>query len=267
MKILIKNGRLIDPASGRDEPGDVAIAAGRILTLGRVPADFQPNRVIDATGCIVAPGLVDLAARLREPGPPRGRDTEGAAVSIPRGELFQYPPLRRLVSEPGEGDAALPCARIAAEPEGASSGTSPQGLDSFAKPELAAKFDRRRFVFSLRRDELAPSHRDQRCRPIGSSGSCSNDRGRDAYDPVGVGGKLPAAFEHGRLHGQRFVAEFFRHSQRDVANERVFVVGRGEQGGLGLRTGGAPCKGDHRLEANGRRVVFEGASECGERRR
>jgi dihydroorotase len=68
MKILIKGGRLIDPASGRDEPGDVAIAAGRILTLGRVPADFQPVRVIDATGCIVAPGLVDLAARLREPG-------------------------------------------------------------------------------------------------------------------------------------------------------------------------------------------------------
>ena len=68
MKILIRNGRLIDPASGRDEPGDVAIAAGRILTLGRVPADFQPMRVIDATGCIVAPGLVDLAARLREPG-------------------------------------------------------------------------------------------------------------------------------------------------------------------------------------------------------
>ena len=68
MKILIRNGRLIDPASGRDELGDVAIAAGRILTLGRVPADFQPMRVIDATGCIVAPGLVDLAARLREPG-------------------------------------------------------------------------------------------------------------------------------------------------------------------------------------------------------
>ena len=68
MKILIKNGRLIDPASGRDEPGDVAIANGRILTLGQVPVDFQPNRVIDATGCVVAPGLVDLAARLREPG-------------------------------------------------------------------------------------------------------------------------------------------------------------------------------------------------------
>ena len=68
MKILIKNGRLIDPASGRDELGDVVIAAGRSLALGRGPPDFQPNRVIDASGCIVAPGLVDLAARLGEPG-------------------------------------------------------------------------------------------------------------------------------------------------------------------------------------------------------
>ncbi len=68
MKILVTNGRLIDPASGLDEPGDVAIAAGRIVSLGRVSADFHANRVIDASGCIVAPGLVDLAARLREPG-------------------------------------------------------------------------------------------------------------------------------------------------------------------------------------------------------
>ncbi len=68
MKILIKNGRLIDPASGRDGPGDVAIAGGRIVGLGAVSADFQADRSIDASGCVVAPGLVDLAARLREPG-------------------------------------------------------------------------------------------------------------------------------------------------------------------------------------------------------
>jgi len=68
MKILIKNGRVVDPASGRDEPADIAIAAGRILTIGQVSADFEAQRVIDASGCIVAPGLVDLAARLREPG-------------------------------------------------------------------------------------------------------------------------------------------------------------------------------------------------------
>ncbi len=68
MKILIKNGRVIDPASGRDERADVAIAAGRIVQIGAVNPDFQAARVIDAQGCVVAPGVVDLAARLREPG-------------------------------------------------------------------------------------------------------------------------------------------------------------------------------------------------------
>ncbi|HEX4510401.1 MAG TPA: dihydroorotase, partial [Burkholderiaceae bacterium] len=68
MKILIRHGRVVDPASGRDEPADIAVAAGRIVGLGRVPGDFAPDRTIDATGCVVAPGLVDLCARLREPG-------------------------------------------------------------------------------------------------------------------------------------------------------------------------------------------------------
>lgn len=68
MKLLIKGGRVIDPASNRDEIADVAIAAGRILAIGKLPADFAPNRVVEAAGCIVTPGLVDLALRLREPG-------------------------------------------------------------------------------------------------------------------------------------------------------------------------------------------------------
>ncbi|MCW7537431.1 dihydroorotase [Aquabacterium sp. A7-Y] len=68
MKILIKNGRLVDPATGRDGAADVAIAAGRIVTIGSVSPDFQADRSLDATGLVVAPGLVDLAARLREPG-------------------------------------------------------------------------------------------------------------------------------------------------------------------------------------------------------
>lgn len=68
MKLLIKGGRVIDPASNRDEIADVAIAAGRIVAIGKLPADFAPNRVVEAAGCIVAPGLVDLALRLREPG-------------------------------------------------------------------------------------------------------------------------------------------------------------------------------------------------------
>ncbi|MDP3356037.1 MAG: dihydroorotase [Polaromonas sp.] len=68
MKILIKNGRVIDPASGFDQIGDVAIAAGRIVSLGVPQPDFSPNKIIDASGCVVAPGLIDLSVRLREPG-------------------------------------------------------------------------------------------------------------------------------------------------------------------------------------------------------
>ena len=68
MKLLIKNGRVVDPASGLDVVGDVAIAAGRIVGLNRVADDFTPDKVIDAAGCIVAPGLIDLQVRLREPG-------------------------------------------------------------------------------------------------------------------------------------------------------------------------------------------------------
>ena len=68
MNLLIKNGRVIDPASGRDEVADVAVAAGRIVSIGALRGEFTPQRVIDATGLVVAPGLVDLAARLREPG-------------------------------------------------------------------------------------------------------------------------------------------------------------------------------------------------------
>jgi len=67
MKILIQGGRLIDPASNLDRTGDVAIANGRIVGLGDV-VDFGADRTVDARGLIVAPGLVDLCARLREPG-------------------------------------------------------------------------------------------------------------------------------------------------------------------------------------------------------
>ena len=77
MKLLIQGGRVVDPATNRDALGDVAIAAGRIIALGQVSADFQPDRTIDARGLVVMPGLVDLAVRLREP----GHEHEGALES------------------------------------------------------------------------------------------------------------------------------------------------------------------------------------------
>lgn len=67
-KLSIRNGRLIDPASGTDQEADLHLAEGRVLAVGAAPAGFQPDRTLDARGLIVCPGLVDLSARLREPG-------------------------------------------------------------------------------------------------------------------------------------------------------------------------------------------------------
>jgi len=67
MRILIRNGRVIDPAAGVDRVTDVYIHEGRIAALDALEG-FQPERTIDASSCLVIPGLVDLCARLREPG-------------------------------------------------------------------------------------------------------------------------------------------------------------------------------------------------------
>jgi dihydroorotase len=71
-RLLITGARLVDPASGRDELGSVAIDGERIAIVagasdGRL-RDFDATRTIDARGAVVIPGLVDLAARLGEPG-------------------------------------------------------------------------------------------------------------------------------------------------------------------------------------------------------
>ena len=68
MKIHIQNGRLIDPANRIDGQHDLYIADGKIAGVGTAPDGFTAERTIDARGLVVAPGLIDLAARLREPG-------------------------------------------------------------------------------------------------------------------------------------------------------------------------------------------------------
>ncbi|QDQ29285.1 dihydroorotase [Chitinimonas arctica] len=66
--MLIQNGRVIDPASGLDAVTDLFLAGGKIVAIGEAPAGFHADRVINAAGLAVMPGLVDLAARLGEPG-------------------------------------------------------------------------------------------------------------------------------------------------------------------------------------------------------
>ncbi len=68
MNIHIKNGRLIDPRNNVDARQDVFIVDKRIASIGEPPKGFAAEEVIDAGGLIVIPGLIDLSARLREPG-------------------------------------------------------------------------------------------------------------------------------------------------------------------------------------------------------
>src|SRR5204863_334780 len=67
-KVHIKNGRVIDPKNRVDAKQDVFIADGKIAAIGKAPAGFRAERTLTADALVVCPGLIDLSARLREPG-------------------------------------------------------------------------------------------------------------------------------------------------------------------------------------------------------
>lgn len=68
MKLQITNGHLIDPANKINAKQDLFIIDGKVAAIGKAPSGFVAEQTIDAAGLIVAPGLVDLSVRLREPG-------------------------------------------------------------------------------------------------------------------------------------------------------------------------------------------------------
>jgi len=68
MRLKISSGRIIDPANNIDQTGGLFIDEGLIVGIGKSPKGFKAEQEIDATGQIVCPGLIDLCARLREPG-------------------------------------------------------------------------------------------------------------------------------------------------------------------------------------------------------
>lgn len=83
--MLIVGGRVIDPASGTDASLDIAIEDGLIAAIGpRLSrAGVAPDRVLDARGCIVAPGLIDPHVHLREPGNERAETiASGSAAAV-----------------------------------------------------------------------------------------------------------------------------------------------------------------------------------------
>ena len=104
MKILIQNGHVIDPANGMNTKADVAIADGKVVSVGPVSADFHADTRIDAANCWVVPGLVDACTRLGEP----GHEHEGmleselrAAVAGGVTSVVCLPDTQPVLDEPG----------------------------------------------------------------------------------------------------------------------------------------------------------------------
>ena len=82
MRLLIQQGRVIDPANGMDANADICIAQGVIVSVGAVPESFVAERVLDASGMLVLPGLVDLSARVGQSGDASGAAFAGGVTSL-----------------------------------------------------------------------------------------------------------------------------------------------------------------------------------------
>jgi dihydroorotase len=115
MRLHIKNGRLIDPANHIDAQHDVFIADGRIASITQAPSGFVADQIIDASGLIVCPGLVDLSARLREPGYEYKATLESELQSALAGgvtSLLCPPDTDPVLDEPGLVEMLVHRARI-----------------------------------------------------------------------------------------------------------------------------------------------------------
>lgn len=83
--ILVKDGRVIDPARGVDDVLDLVLDGGKIAKIGKYQRSEDYERIIEAKGCVVAPGLVDVHVHFRDPGLTYKEDIETGAASAAAG--------------------------------------------------------------------------------------------------------------------------------------------------------------------------------------
>lgn len=85
--ILIKNGRLLDPARNLDRIGDIQIDDGKIVAMGEGLSEAGSEQVIDAVGKVVAPGFIDIHVHLRVPGQEYKEDMVTGTAAAVRGGI------------------------------------------------------------------------------------------------------------------------------------------------------------------------------------
>ena len=102
MKILIKNGRIIDPDTKRDEIADLYLEDGVIKKVQKSVKE-KADEVIDASGCYLMPGLIDMHEHLRDPGLTHKEDVESGAKAAAKGgftTIVAMPNTRPVIDEP-----------------------------------------------------------------------------------------------------------------------------------------------------------------------
>ena len=139
--ISITGGRLIDPANGIDEILDLHVAEGRILAVGKAPSGFTPEHCIDADGQVVCPGLVDLAANLREPGMEHKATIASETAAAARGgitTLVCTPETDPVIDTPAVWELIRRRAKAAGRARVLAVGALTQGLRGEQLAEIAA---------------------------------------------------------------------------------------------------------------------------------
>ena len=104
MNVLITGGRVIDPANGVDQTQDLFIRDGKIAGFDDPTREIAVDKTLDARGLVVCPGLVDLQARLREPGEEHKAtlDTELVAA-VAGGASFHHERFAQIIVGRGQG--------------------------------------------------------------------------------------------------------------------------------------------------------------------
>nr|WP_314491693.1 dihydroorotase [uncultured Pseudomonas sp.] len=158
MSLSILGARLIDPSSGLDQVGDLHIDQGRILALGAAPAGFTPERTLQASGLVAAPGLVDLSVALREPGYSRKGSIASetrAAVAGGVTSLCCPPQTRPVLDTSAVAELVLDRARDAGNAKVYPIGALTRGLEGEQLAELVALRDTGCVAFGNGLNELA----------------------------------------------------------------------------------------------------------------